>query len=244
MDTAKLMAAFHKFNVEVIEYAGWSRRSHGVLDGRVTMVHDSVTGHMSANRAANFCITGHPTLKGPLYECLIDMDGKAHLIANGITWNAGKGDDDRLQQALRALMPLDRELGLPDENNVNGNSISHGVAMVTYGAGPYTANQIEVCARVCAAYGFAEGWGKFTAGSTIGHGEFSRRKIDPFANMGQIRTRINSLILGNNEIWHVVVSGDTLWSLARRYGTTVTAIRQWNSLQADVIGIGWRLRVK
>ena len=244
MDPVKLIAAMRKFNVDVVEYAGWAKRSHGALDGRIIMVHDSVTGHMTASRAANFCIAGRTDLKGPLYECLIAADGRAHLIANGVTWNAGMGDDDRLQQARRGLMPLDRELNRPDENNVNGNAISHGIAMVTYGAGPYTANQIEVCARVCAAYGFAEGWGEYTAGSMIGHGEFSPRKIDPAHDMGQLRTRTHNLILGRDEIWHVVVTGDTLWSLARRYGRTVTDIRQLNRLTSDVIGIGWRLRVK
>lgn len=43
---------------------------------------------------------------------------------------------------------------------------------------------------------------------------------------------------------HLVRSGDTLWSLARTYGTTVTQIRDWNGLVGDVIVVGTTLRVR
>lgn len=240
-----LLDSLRHFGVRVREHAGWRTRRHGTLDARVIMVHDSVTGSMSDQRAATFCAAGRVALQGPLYECLVGRDGTAHLIAHGVTYNAGKGHPDRLTQARRALMPLDRELGRPAAGSTDGNPTSHGVALVTYGAGPYTAEQVEACARVCAAYGRAEGWeGRYVAGSTIGHGEFSSRKIDPQLDMGQLRTRIHALATGSGETWHVVVAGETLWGLARRYGVTVAQIKQLNSLSADVIGVGWRLRTK
>jgi LysM repeat protein len=40
------------------------------------------------------------------------------------------------------------------------------------------------------------------------------------------------------------VAGETLWSISRQYGVTIDHIRQLNNLQSDLIGIGWRLRVK
>jgi LysM repeat protein len=42
---------------------------------------------------------------------------------------------------------------------------------------------------------------------------------------------------------HVVQKGDTLYNLSRRYGTTVSAIRQSNSISGDLIRIGERLRI-
>ena len=42
---------------------------------------------------------------------------------------------------------------------------------------------------------------------------------------------------------HVVVSGDTLWALARQYDTTVAQLRKWNSLTADTIRVGQMLLV-
>jgi LysM repeat protein len=42
---------------------------------------------------------------------------------------------------------------------------------------------------------------------------------------------------------HTVQKGDTLYSLSRRYGTTVSAIRQSNGISGDLIRIGERLRI-
>lgn len=40
-----------------------------------------------------------------------------------------------------------------------------------------------------------------------------------------------------------VKSGDTLWNIAYRYGTTVSQLKAWNSLNSDVIYVGSYLRV-
>jgi len=42
---------------------------------------------------------------------------------------------------------------------------------------------------------------------------------------------------------HTVVSGDTLYGLARRNGTSVKAIKSANGLSSDVIRIGQKLRI-
>jgi LysM repeat protein len=43
---------------------------------------------------------------------------------------------------------------------------------------------------------------------------------------------------------HQVVSGDTLWTLAQKSGSTVASIKAWNHLSSDAIFIGQYLRVK
>ena len=43
---------------------------------------------------------------------------------------------------------------------------------------------------------------------------------------------------------HIVVRGDTLFALARRYGTTVEAIERLNGLSSRSIRVGQRLRVR
>ncbi len=48
---------------------------------------------------------------------------------------------------------------------------------------------------------------------------------------------------GNNVIEYTVKSGDTLWLLSRRYGTTVDAIKNLNGLTSDVLNIGQILRI-
>ena len=49
----------------------------------------------------------------------------------------------------------------------------------------------------------------------------------------------------NSAIYHTVVSGDTVYALSRRYGSTVQEIRSWNGLDANyTIYVGQVLRVK
>lgn len=43
---------------------------------------------------------------------------------------------------------------------------------------------------------------------------------------------------------HRIVRGDTLWALARKHGTTVAALKQWNQMRSDIIIIGQLLKVK
>lgn len=42
---------------------------------------------------------------------------------------------------------------------------------------------------------------------------------------------------------HVVVAGDSLWGLSKKYGTTAEAIRQANGLTGDTIRVGTTLQI-
>ena len=44
-------------------------------------------------------------------------------------------------------------------------------------------------------------------------------------------------------ITHVVRRGETLWSISRRYGTTVAAVQRWNGLRGSTIQPGRRLEI-
>ncbi len=48
---------------------------------------------------------------------------------------------------------------------------------------------------------------------------------------------------GTNVVEYVVRSGDTLWLIARRYGTTVDAIRNLNGLTSNMLNIGQVLKI-
>jgi membrane-bound lytic murein transglycosylase D len=43
---------------------------------------------------------------------------------------------------------------------------------------------------------------------------------------------------------HTVVAGDTLWSIAKRYNTTVPAIQQLNKMRSEALYVGQKLRVQ
>ena len=59
---------------------------------------------------------------------------------------------------------------------------------------------------------------------------------------------MNLLIPGSSSlsdiIVHKVMSGDSLWSLANKYNTTVDAIKQLNNLMSDLLVVGEELQVK
>jgi len=58
---------------------------------------------------------------------------------------------------------------------------------------------------------------------------------------------MNLLIPGStltDIIVHKVASGDSLWSLANKYNTTVDAIKQLNNLMSDLLIVGQDLQVK
>lgn len=48
---------------------------------------------------------------------------------------------------------------------------------------------------------------------------------------------------GTDTIEYIVRSGDTLWLLSRRYGTTVDAIKNLNGLSSDMLNIGQILKI-
>lgn len=76
--------------------------------------------------------------------------------------------------------------------------------------------------------------------------------VDNIKNMNQIigdvlSIGMNLLIPGSNLtdiIVHKVTSGDSLWSLANKYNTTVDAIKQLNNLMSDLLTVGQDLQVK
>ena len=53
----------------------------------------------------------------------------------------------------------------------------------------------------------------------------------------------NALLSENTPLTHIVVSGDTLFSIANRFGTTVNAILQLNNLTSTTLTLGQRLLI-
>jgi nucleoid-associated protein YgaU len=47
-----------------------------------------------------------------------------------------------------------------------------------------------------------------------------------------------------DKVEHIVIKGDTLWGLSRKYATAVEEIRRLNGLKTDTLQIGQRLRVR
>lgn len=58
------------------------------------------------------------------------------------------------------------------------------------------------------------------------------------------RQRIPARSAASATVTHTVRRGETLSSLARRYGTTISAIQRLNELRGTVIRVGQRLRIR
>jgi hypothetical protein len=46
-----------------------------------------------------------------------------------------------------------------------------------------------------------------------------------------------------NPVYHTIVSGDTYWGLAKKYGTSLSLIQKWNKWDARSIPVGAKVRV-
>ncbi len=62
-----------------------------------------------------------------------------------------------------------------------------------------------------------------------------------------VQAKVNALLKGEKEIYYTVKAGDTLSAIARKYGTTVSAIQKLNPTlikNVNLIYVGWKIRVK
>ena len=67
----------------------------------------------------------------------------------------------------------------------------------------------------------------------------------PEENMEEITPRTQEKSVKKEEIYHIVKSGETLFSISRTYGITIGELRQWNSIDdLDVLNVGQRLRIE
>lgn len=61
--------------------------------------------------------------------------------------------------------------------------------------------------------------------------------------IGQVLRIPTTISAGGSYFEYIVRSGDTLWLLAQRYGTTVNAIKNLNGLRSDTLSIGQVLKI-
>lgn len=57
-------------------------------------------------------------------------------------------------------------------------------------------------------------------------------------------TRALTLDTSTNEVWHTIVRGDSLSSIAKKYNTTVKSIMTLNNLKSTIIYLGDKLKIK
>lgn len=59
----------------------------------------------------------------------------------------------------------------------------------------------------------------------------------------QLRIPINDISSDSGYIVYVVKAGDSLYSIAKKYGTTVDNLRRFNSLSSDLLSVGQKINI-
>lgn len=197
---AEFLAELRKIpNVEIVEHTrkgiswrNWCRPY--AWDVNVLAIHDSVTGNMNEADAVAFCMAGRSDLSGPLYNVIVE-ENRVHLIGWGVANNAGATNGARFRLGLASRAPRGKALGHPTGGDDYRLTNSHTLAIaLRTKVSETTTRERKTAAAVCGAAGRAFGWtAGETAGSTLGHGELTKRKIDPglgSADMGVFREEV------------------------------------------------------
>ncbi|GGS86916.1 peptidoglycan-binding protein [Streptomyces chromofuscus] len=171
--------------VRFVEHGTWKthNRNH---KGPWGPVHGVMLHHTAGINSLTLCRDGTAALPGPLCVGLIAKDGTVHLVGYGRTNHAGSGSTAVLDAVVAERTPPS-----PGPDAVDGNARFYGFEIENLGDGrdPYPADQLAAAERVSAALCRAHGW---SAGSVIGHKEWTRRKIDPSFSMAGMRSRIEA----------------------------------------------------
>ena len=64
-------------------------------------------------------------------------------------------------------------------------------------------------------------------------------------NYNEVQNKVNSLLNSNNKVYYTIKSGDNLSSIAKKYGTSVNQLVQWNNIKnPNLIYPNQKIRVK
>lgn len=178
------LAALKAEGVRVVERSGWSTHNRGLRGDGWGGVNGVVIHHTAGRDSLAVCINGVlPDLPGPLCHTHLSRTGAATMIGYGRTNHAGAF----AQNAHDAVVNESATHPRPDAAEpVDGNAHYYGIEIENLGDGadPYPAVQYDQAARWATAICRAHGW---SANSVIGHGEGTRRKIDPSFSMDAFR---------------------------------------------------------
>lgn len=183
-----LVSVLRAEGLTVVEVPGWRTRSNGRdLTPVGNLVHHTASSPKATNGAmARLLTEGRSDLSGPLCNVHVRRDGTCEVIAAGAANHAGRGGANVLAWIRK---PAGGSPPAPGPDDPGGNSLLVGWECDNAGDGePWPAAQVEAIVRGCAAVARAAG---FPAAATIGHREWTRRKIDPRGiDMSALRLRV------------------------------------------------------
>ncbi|MFI9202640.1 peptidoglycan-binding protein [Streptomyces sp. NPDC053048] len=182
MTADQFIEALEAEGIDADEYDDW--RSHNRNHkGPWGPMNGVVIHHTADDDSLDYCYTGDDELPGPLCHSHLAKDGTITMIGNGRANHAGTF----AANAHQAVVDESEDHPDPDRGEpVDGNAHYYGIEIENEGDGedPYPAEQYEAAVKWAAAICRFHGW---TENSVIGHGEGTRRKVDPSFDMDQFR---------------------------------------------------------
>ena len=180
MTAAQWRATMKKWGVDWSEYTGWATRKRpGSFAPVGIVIHHtgSDSGQNSASYDHFLFVEGRPAegIPGPLCHATCEMDGDVIQGAIGRANHAGSGSSRTLTAVKADKVSLTAQIK-PGPDDTNGNGWFYGLEVKFDGGQPMTAKQYDSAVRWAAAICDFHGW---TAGSIVGHKEWSSRKPDP-----------------------------------------------------------------
>jgi hypothetical protein len=180
MTAAQTRAQMKKWRVPFKEFSGWTTRKRpGTFAPVGLIIHHtgSDSGQNSPSYDNFLFVRGRPEdgIPGPLCQAACEMDGDVILGAIGRANHAGSGSATTLTIVRKDAASRTAEVR-PGADGTNGNGWFYGLEVKFDGGQPMTTKQYDGAVRWAAAICDFYGW---TAGSVIGHKEWSRRKPDP-----------------------------------------------------------------
>lgn len=194
MTAAQWRTQAKKWAVDWNEYQGWSTRKRPGSFAPVGIVihHTGSDGGQNSPNYDHFLfVEGRPAegIPGPLCQAADEMDGDIIMGAIGRANHAGSGSSRTLAAVKADKASLTATIK-PGPDDTNGNGWLYGIEVKFDGGQPMTAKQYDSVVRWCAAICDFYGW---TAGSIIGHKEWSSRKPDPGStDMAKFRRDVNA----------------------------------------------------
>lgn len=189
MTADQFVSALKAEGLTVAEHAGWrthNRAGHGSWGP----VHGVVIHHTAGTNSLSVVYNGRSDLPGPLCHSHLSKSGTVTMVGNGRANHAGSF----AQNAYNAMLNESTTHPRPDSAEpIDGNTYTYGLEIENLGNGKdsYPSQQYEAAVKWAAAICRHHGW---TANSVIGHGEGTRRKVDPSFSMSTFRADVAALL--------------------------------------------------
>lgn len=159
------------WGLDVVEEPGWRARGKDSLSPLVVVVHHTASKPPAPVPSLGVVIKGRSDVPGPLCNVLVGRDCSVHVIASGVSNNAGAGTWD----------------------GVTGNRHTLGIEVENNGIGEPWSRPLYVTTLFVAA-ALAEG-ARVPVSNVIGHKEWTPRKIDPNFDMVKFRAEVARLLV-------------------------------------------------